>query len=155
MVEDLEVVVDGLGCDFLAEPLLQNLVGHVQTYYDGPSDIIPHLLNGWVVDEVQIVALYYILSSGELVGYELPLSEGNAASVDIRVVAGHAALALDLLGVLHELSLTSVLLRAQSLVLYFLACKVEILSELLVESLYEQLLGVLNCHLNHPTFTLA
>ncbi|VVB71788.1 Uncharacterised protein [uncultured archaeon] len=86
---------------------------------------------------MQIVALYYILSSGELVGYELPLSEGYAAGVDRRVVAGHAPLALALLGVLHELSLTSVLLWAKSLVLYFLACKVEILSELLVESLYE------------------
>ncbi len=121
MVEDLEVVVDGLGCDFLAEALLQNLVGHVQTYYNGPPDIIPHLLNGWIVDEVQIVALYYILSSGELVGYELSLSQGNAASVYVGVVAGHAALALYLLGVLHEFSLTGALLGSKPLVLGLLA----------------------------------
>ena len=137
MVEDLEVVVDGLGCDFLAEPLLQNLMGHIQADHDGPPDIIPHLLNGWVVDEVQIVALYYILSSGELVGYELSLSERNAAGVNIGVVAGHAALAFQLLGVVHELPLAGVLLWAKSLVLYLLAGKIEILSELLVKSLNE------------------
>ena len=114
VVEDLEIVIDGLGCDLLAEPLLQHLVGHIQTDNYGPPDIIPHLLHGWIVDEVQIVALYDIVGSGELVGYELPLSQGNAAGVNIGIVAGHAALLLQLLGGLHELPLADVLIGPQS-----------------------------------------
>ncbi|OPX81055.1 MAG: hypothetical protein A4E43_00760 [Methanosaeta sp. PtaB.Bin005] len=62
VVEDLQVVVDGLGCDFLAQPLLQHLMGHVQADHNGPPDIIPELLHGWIVNEVQVVALYHILS---------------------------------------------------------------------------------------------
>ena len=65
------------------------------------------------------------------------MSHGNAASVDHGVIAGHAALAFQLLSVLYEFPLTGVLLDAKSLVLYLLACKVEIFSELLVKSLYE------------------
>jgi len=137
VVEDLEIVVDGLGCDLLAQPLLKHLMGHIQADHDGPPDIIPELLHGGVVDEVQIVALYHILGGGELVGHQLPLTQGNAAGMDIGIVAGHAALAFQLLGVLHELPLAGVLLRAQSLVLYLLAGQIEILSELLVQSLNE------------------
>ncbi|VVB67086.1 Uncharacterised protein [uncultured archaeon] len=114
VIEDLEIVVDGLGCDLFAQPLLQHLVGHIQAHDDGPADVIPHLLHGGVVDEVQVVALYHILSSGELVWYELPLSQGYSAAVDIGVVAGHATLALELLGVLHELPLAGVLVGSKS-----------------------------------------
>ncbi len=96
-------------------------MGHVQAYYDGPPDVIPLLLDGRVVNEVQVVALYYVLSSGELVGYELPLSQWYAASVDVGVVEGDASLALKFLGVLHELSLSGALLRAKPLVLGLLA----------------------------------
>ena len=141
VVEDLEVVVDGLGCDFLAEPLLQHLMGHVQTYYNGPPDIIPHLLNGWVVDEVQIVALYNILSSGELVGDELPLTQRNAASVDIGVVAGMPRLPSSFL----ENSMNSLLrafcsgpsLMYPSSGLRGFIFRTKSLSELLIKSLYE------------------
>src|SRR5512137_1062140 len=168
VVEDLQVVVDGLRSNLFAQTLLQHLVGHIQTYNDGPADIIPHLLHSWVVDEVQVVALYYVLSSGELVGDQLPLSERYSTAVDIRVVAGNATLAGDFLGRLHKFPLTRTLIRTQPQVSGLLGRKLLgcsrhgfvirkrllLNSKFLFQSLYEHLFGVHLSHFISPTFLL-
>ncbi len=58
MVEDVEVFIDCLRCNFLSETLLECCVCKIHSYDNGPADVIPHLLHCSVVDEVQVVTLY-------------------------------------------------------------------------------------------------
>ena len=74
VVDGLEVRVDGLGGDFLSKPSLDGLVGGVESDEDGPPDVVPSLLDGRVVDAVEVIGLYEDVGVGQLVGHPGPLS---------------------------------------------------------------------------------
>lgn len=109
VVHGLQVQVDGLRGDLLAQPLLDNAVGGVETDDDGPADIIPRLLHGGVVHEVQVVSLGVDVRVGQLVRHEDTLAERNA---NVLVHHWDATLLGDLVGLLYPLLLPLGLLPA-------------------------------------------
>ncbi len=112
MVQHVEVLVDGLRGDFLAETLLEGVVGEVEANDDGPADVIPHLLHGSVVDEVEVVAFYEDVGAADFVGHQLALTERDTTTVAaLGVVHGDTAVHLGLLTGLHELDFARGLLK--------------------------------------------
>jgi len=112
VVQHVEVLVDGLRGDFLAETLLERVVGEVEANDDGPADIIPHLLHCCVVDKVEVVAFYKDVGAADFVGHQLALTERDTTTVAaLGVVHGDTAVHLGLLTGLHELHLTRGLLK--------------------------------------------
>ena len=154
VVEHVEELVDGLRGDFLAETLLQGLVGKVHVHEDGPPDIVPHLLHGSVVDEVQVVALNEHAGARDLVGHQLALPERDAADVAADgVVHGDATGHCCSVPGFDELHLPRGLLQA--LAGKHGARALGVLGELLFQGLQEELLGSLDllCHVNHSSGT--
>ncbi len=150
----MEVLVDRLGGNLLAQTLLQGLVGKVHADDDRSPDIVPHLLHGRVVDVVQVVAFNEDAGAGDLVGHQLALAHRDTAKVAaLGIVHGDAAVHLDGTARLHELHLTRGLANTVKLVeLGSLGLDVLPL-ELLLEGLQEHLLGSLNlCHCDHSSF---
>ncbi|OQC71774.1 MAG: hypothetical protein BWX50_00221 [Euryarchaeota archaeon ADurb.Bin009] len=153
VVQDMEVLVDRLGGDFLTETLLQGLVGKVHPDDDGSPDIVPHLLHSRVVDEVQVVALDEDAGAADLVGHQLALAHRYTAQVAaLGVVHGYAAVHLGGKARLHELHLARRLANTVELV-ELGGLGLDVLSlELLLEGFQEQLLGSLNlCHCDHSS----
>ncbi len=109
VVNGLQVQVDGLGSDLLAQPLLDDVVGGVETDNDGPADIIPRLLDSGVVHEVQVVSLSVHVGVGQLVRHEDTLAKRDT---NVLVHHGDATLLGDLVGLLDPLPLPLGLLPA-------------------------------------------
>ncbi len=107
VVQDVEVLVDRLRGNFLSETLLQGLVSEIHADDDRPPDIVPELLHGRVVDEVQVVTLDVDTGAGDLVGHQLALAHRDTAEVAaLGVIHGDATVHLDGTARLHELHLT-------------------------------------------------
>ena len=139
VVDREEVLVDGLRCDLLSEPLFDGRVRRVESYEDGPPDVIPSLLDCRVVDAVEVVCLYVDVRVGQLVGHPGPLSERNS---DVLVHHGDATLCGNLVGSLNELPLALGLSpAAEAVVLCVELCG--LLFELLVNCVHEELLILL------------
>ncbi len=112
VVDNVEILVDGFRSNFLAETLLQGLVGHVHGHDYGSADIIPHLLHGSIVDEVQVITLNEGSGAGDFIGHQLTLTHRDTAKVAaVRVVHGDSTCSFDLLVLGHELLLTGRLLK--------------------------------------------
>ena len=147
VVDGLQVGVDGLGGDLLSEPPLDGLVRGVESDEDGPPDVVPGLLDGAVVDAVQVVRLGEDVGVGQLVGHPAPLSEGHS---DVLVHHGDSALLGDLHSGVLELHLGFGLLP--STVAVVLGGHVGgVFFEFLLACFHEQLL--FSCHGNHSPLT--
>jgi len=81
VVQDVEVLVDGLGCDLFSQPFLERLVGKVHPDDDCPPDIVPELLHCCIVDEMEVVSLHEDTGRGYLVGHEPALAHGYSPEV--------------------------------------------------------------------------
>ncbi len=93
VVQHVEVLVDGFRSNFLAETLLEGLVGEVEADDDRPADVVPHLLHCSVVHKVKVISLDKDAGAGNLVGCQLALAERDTTTVAaLGVVHRDAAL---------------------------------------------------------------
>ena len=105
VVQCLEIAVDGLGGNLLAESPGQRLVSGVKTYDNRTPDLIPHLLHCGVVDVVEVIAFTHHVGPRDIVRHELPLAEGHTAEVDVDVVRRYSTVLGDFCAPFLELAL--------------------------------------------------
>jgi hypothetical protein len=151
VVQHVEVLVDCLRGDLLAQTLLQGLVGEVHADDNRPADVVPELLHGSVVHEVQVVTFYEDTGLADLVGHQLALTERDTAKVAAdRVVHGHATVHLGSFACFDELLLPGRLGEAAKAVERGVHGLGVLSLELLFQRVKEQFLCSLNfSHFHH------